>query len=250
MKSIALLRSFDIDPGIVMTITQQMLDHAEEIYTFLSQEKLKFMFNPPTFSGSARDNFSDIEFTQEKYAEFWKKLYDLWFDEKIPYVTCREFVDKTQALLMGRPKGCMALAQCADSNISVEPLGEVYICSTLSGNKELSYGNIVDDTLTNLMKSDKAKHFRLRPEDPMCTQCEWKHVCHGGCMSRAYKFFGTINRRDHYCRSLKMTWAHIKKRLTEKGLATAKLHPDRGDRIFSLKDTRAEPLKFIPIIPA
>lgn len=54
-----------------------------------------------------------------------------------------------------------------------------------------------------------------------------------GGMSRAYKVFSAINRRDYYCKSLGMTWAHIKRRLTEQGVTIAEPHPDHEDRTFS-----------------
>ena len=58
-----------------------------------------------------------------------------------------------------------------------------------------------------------AKKAKNRKEDPHCTECKWRHVCHGGCLSRATKFYGTIDTRDYYCPSLYQIYEHIEKRL-------------------------------------
>jgi uncharacterized protein len=117
------------------------------------------------------------------------------------------------------------MANCTHFNISTDPVGDVYPCASLSGNAGACYGNLNEASLEELLASAVASQFKSRAVDPQCAQCKWQHVCHGGCVSRAYKFHGDIHRRDYYCPSLFRIYEHIERRLREQGIAPAARHP-------------------------
>lgn len=251
MNAIALLRRYGIEPGVMLVATQAMKGRAFEIYQFLVENNLYFHIVSLTKSGSARLAYDEIALSQTEYAELWTELFDLWFSGEAGYVRCKEFEGRLSALVSGYPFGCEGHENCADTNIATDPLGNVYTCSTLSGTSELCYGNIGDASLESLMLSNAAVYFRTRKIDPQCASCNWQHVCHGGCMSRSYKMYETIDVRDNGCESLWKTWDHISKCIRQMGMKIANPHPDHLHREFSLPgdiaNHRTAPKKIIPI---
>jgi uncharacterized protein len=217
-RSFALLRANDIKFGVCVVLTRANKDHAEEIFDFLQSERLPFNVIPLTLSGSARPNFGELGLAPEEYAEPWIRMFDRWFDSnREDYVYCSDFAFKTQAILMGRPADCIGQKVCSNHHVSTDPDGYVYPCATLSGNPEWSYGNVNEAPLAELIDSPVALRARQRAVDPQCAQCRWQHVCHGGCMQRAYKFTGDHNQRDYYCPSLFRMYEHVAARLREDG---------------------------------
>ncbi|HEX5781146.1 MAG TPA: dynobactin maturation radical SAM/SPASM protein DynA [Solirubrobacteraceae bacterium] len=208
-RAIAQVQEAGIPLGVCVVLSRANIQHVERIYDFLAARRLPFNIIPLNRSGAARTNFLDVGLDAEEYADGWIRMYDRWFDADEDYVFCTDFVVKTRAIAAGRPADCIGLARCADSNISVDPVGDVYPCATLSGSDNTRYGNIVASTLAELMDSAVAQSYRNRAVDPQCSTCKWQHVCHGGCPARAYKFFGDHNRRDYYCPSLFRIYEHV-----------------------------------------
>jgi uncharacterized protein len=202
--------------GVCVVISRANVDRVDELYDFLAARRLPFNVIPLNRSGAARENFLDVGLEAEEYADAWIPLYDRWFDANRDYVYCSDFIYKTRAILLGQPADCIGLAQCSNSNISIDPIGDVYPCASLSGHADTKYGNICSQDLADILDSPVARDYRNRRIDEQCSRCKWQHVCHGGCQARAYKFFQDHHRRDYYCPSLFRIYEHIEKRLLEK----------------------------------
>jgi|AGTN01.1.fsa_nt_gi radical SAM additional 4Fe4S-binding domain len=231
MHSIELLRRNGIPHGVCLVITRKNKHAVGEIYDFFAREKLAFNIIPLTRSGAARDGFEDWGLATDEYAGPWIEMFDRWWSAPPEnYVQCTDFVRKSRAILKGRPADCIGLEQCAHRHISTDPDGFVYPCATLSGGTTWVYGNVADHTVEELLSTPLAAETKARTTDECCRNCKWRHVCHGGCMSRSIKFFGTHNRRDYYCDSLKAIYDHVADRLRgEEGLDLSRLPPGEGD---------------------
>ncbi|GAO45406.1 dynobactin maturation radical SAM/SPASM protein DynA [Flavihumibacter petaseus] len=224
MSAIKMVKDAGLPFGVCVVISKANIDRVEELYDFLSQERLPFNVIPLNKSGSARDHFQDVGLDAEEYADAWIKMYDKWYDSDRDYVYCSDFIYKTRAIMMGRPMDCVGLAQCAGSNISVDPVGDVYPCASLSGHADTKYGNLTEYDLDVLLNSSTAMDYRNRKMDEQCASCKWQHVCHGGCQARAYKFFGDHNRRDYYCPSLFKMYEHVGHRIEQSAIALTADH--------------------------
>ncbi len=217
MDAIHRVQAAGIPLGVCVVISRANLAHVDAIYDLLAAERLRFNVIPLNRSGAARDNYADLGLAAEEYADAWIRMYDRWFDAaEGEYVYCSDFVFKTRAILAGRPADCIGLEQCSDTNISVDPVGDVYPCATLSGTEATRYGNLLDAGLEELMAGPIATSHRHRDTDPQCAACRWQHVCHGGCQARAYKFFGDHRERDYYCPSLFRIYEHVAARLADR----------------------------------
>lgn len=218
MRGIDALRHRQVPVGICVVISRSNKDHVEDIYRFLVREKLPFNVIPLTRSGAAVTSFQDLGLAADEYAEPWKKLYDLWFGAPADeYAYCSDFVFKTRAILEGQPQDCIGMENCSTMHVSTDPDGNVYPCATLSSDAAWCYGNVTEQSLAQMLQASVAVRARQRQVDPHCRECKWMHVCHGGCMQRAVKFFGTHDTRDYYCDSLYGIYEHIERRLRRHG---------------------------------
>lgn len=126
-KAIEALRAVGLNPGVCVVLTQATMNRTMEIIDFLFKHQLGFNVIPLTLSGSARDHYDQLAISPSEYAAAWKSMYDRWLnagDER--YVYGHDFVVKTRAILYGKPADCIGMSNCADFNLSVDPLGDVY----------------------------------------------------------------------------------------------------------------------------
>jgi len=232
LTAINRIRDAGMECGVVVTLSQANVHHAEEIYDFLAENKLPAQIVPMTKSGGARESYLDLGLDQHEYGDAYTKMYDRWFyadSGSNNYVYIMDFVLKTRAILSGSPAECVGMQSCTSSNISVDPVGDVYPCATLSGSNDARWGNLFTEDLVDIMHSPRAMTYRARKVDEQCAKCKWQHVCHGGCLARSYKFYGDHNLRDYYCPSLYKIYEHIERCLREKGAFPGIPHPNHMD---------------------
>lgn len=228
-KAISMVQEAAIPLGVCVVISRVNVGHVEEIYDFLAARKLRFNVIPLNKAGGAQKLFDNIGIDPKKYADAWTRMYDRWFDADEGYVYCSDFVFKTRAIIAGRPADCIGLEQCSNTNISVDPEGNVYPCATLSGDKSTRYGNLLEADMSAILNTRSALDYRHRQTDEKCRVCRWQHVCHGGCQARSYKFFNDHNRRDYYCPGLFRIYEHISNRVSDKLGFTHILSNEKGD---------------------
>jgi uncharacterized protein len=237
IAGIGRLKRAGIPVGVAVVISRDTAEHVEEIYDFLATNQLPFNIIPLTRSGEALVNFNDVGLGPEEYAAPWIKMFNKWFSsEDDRYVYSSDFAMKTRAIMTGQPQDCIAQKICSSQHISTDPDGFVYPCATLSADPEWCYGSIVDSDLETLLYGPVAIKAQQRKVDPHCIECKWRHVCHGGCMQRAIKFYGTHNTRDYYCPSLYAIYEHIEETLRGHPAVVTDRFPSLG-----VKDERPLP---------
>lgn len=213
-SAIAQVKKHKIPLGICLVLSKNNVGNLKEVYQFLKDERLNFNIIPMTYSGEAINVIDDIGLSPEEYAKAWTELYDYWFyDEET--VHCSDFVNKSAGLLNRCGADCVAIRDCSQSVISIDHNGDVYPCATMSPDPNWLYGNISVHDIPTLFTSEKATIASNRQTDNNCLHCKWRINCNGGCMSRADKFFDSINVRDYYCPGLFRIYEHIAMRLSE-----------------------------------
>lgn len=229
LKGLRHAQDAGLEIGATLVVSRVNIDNLVEIFDLFSELQIGFNVIPINKSGSARDRYDVLGLEPEEYAQAWIKMYDRWFESDADYVYCSDFTLLTRAIMFGMPTDCIGMADCGKTNISVDPIGDVYGCTSLSGHEENLYGNLHDKSISDLLKQTRVvAGFLNRKVDPQCATCKWQHICHGGCPARAYKFTGDYHQRDYYCPSLFAMYEHIERRLNEKGLERAKPHPQHA----------------------
>lgn len=197
--------------GVLSVITRKSLANIEDLFWFFYRNKLDFGFHPVTSLTPETDE--KLAITWEEFADISIKMFELGFFQPEPRVTsATPTLHYAMAIMMGYPSGfCVLERSCAREYISVEPSGRVHVCDRFAGNDELSYGNLAESSLEEILSSPVRKMFLQRWEviGEECKDCEWQSICYGGCPHEAYARNGSILSRDPNCEAYKRIFSHI-----------------------------------------
>ena len=143
--------------------------------------------------GEQRGTFS-YSLTPERYAEFLKKLFDLWYADFMrgEYVSLRWF-DALVHMCKGRAPGSCGMLGVCTPQLVVEADGGVYPCDfyVLDGPAPWHGGRGNSGAVE---EKRKALGFieQSKKVEPQCRSCQWAPLCRGGCPPRPRTADGTI----------------------------------------------------------
>lgn len=107
--------------------------------------------------------------------------------------------ENSVSLIDNNSFGCTA---CRES-LAIDGFGNVYGCSLMVSNKELSGGNILDKTLNDIWyNSDVFNNLRgakLKDIEGPCVKCDNLNLCKGGCRACSHASSKKINGSDLRC---------------------------------------------------
>lgn len=77
---------------------------------------------------------------------------------------------------------------------SIDPCGNVFPCQSLHY-EELKLGNLMDSSLESIFNG----RFKMKGvnEIPVCSRCNVKYICGGGCLASGYSLYGQRLDRNH-----------------------------------------------------
>jgi len=81
------------------------------------------------------------------------------------------------------------------------PDGSVFPCNLFAGFKEFYLGNIFENRVETIMRSEVLDFFIKHDCKNRCTKTECKYymTCRGGCPAHSYYFYGSLNYADPRC---------------------------------------------------
>jgi uncharacterized protein len=148
----------------------------------------------------------------EKLAQFLIALFDLWVeDDNPPKLTL--FEEITHSMLGKNPsKTCVFHEDCTRGMMAVNVNGDVCLCNHFLGMEEHCYGNAVDTPFNQIWNSVQRENLKRRSilMASICKDCEYRSICHGGCMSHTFESFSN---RDYFCKAYRLLFAHIEEAL-------------------------------------
>jgi uncharacterized protein len=86
--------------------------------------------------------------------------------------------------------------------ITVDTNGDLYPCEEMVGKPEFVIGNLATTTIREaidtspVVRSLRERHVEEIDE---CSRCEWKQLCHGGCVHKSYTHFKRLDRESEHC---------------------------------------------------
>jgi radical SAM protein with 4Fe4S-binding SPASM domain len=96
--------------------------------------------------------------------------------------------------------------------LEVDATGNAYYCGAITTIPELGLGNILDDGFEQsyLQRSVASRHLSLTPDKiNVCSTCEYRHICKGGCRSQALFYTGNLYGPVSHCHDLKNVYARM-----------------------------------------
>ena len=217
MNNIHKMKRMNIPFGAVCVITKQNKDYSKEIYDFFHAEHIPFRINPLINAGAAKENPGYHSITPEEYTRVVLEFFRLWYKDSSATLRLATVEDIIRSIVTGVHTGCHDAPNCQESFLSIGPTGDVYPCGRFEGRASYCYGNVVNDSLSDILGSPARTALLQRTAEalPECSKCTWLKICNGGCMHNALEDTGDIMNRDTLCRAYKRIYAEIKEQLQE-----------------------------------
>lgn len=180
------LRDAGVPVNILCVLNRQTAERIEAVYRFFMRKGFYRQQYIPCLDPFGKECSKDFSLTSELHKEVLKKLFDLWFEDKIRGnpVYIRQFDNYVQILKGGIPEACTMYGKCTMQNV-VEVDGSVYPCDFYALD-EYCMGNILETDFETLrlesFKERKGSFFENSTvRDERCGKCRWYPLCRGGC---------------------------------------------------------------------
>lgn len=125
---------------------------------------------------------TDFSVSPELWGKFLCTLFDEWVRNDVGEYFVQIF-DSTLAGWMGVPPSLCSMGETCGHAGVMEFNGDVYACDHYVF-PEFKLGNIYQDTLTNMMYSERQMRFGNNKRDLLtrqCRECDFLFACHGEC---------------------------------------------------------------------
>lgn len=135
-----------------------------------------------SMADDAQAELADFSVTPEQWGHFLCTVFDQWVRNDVGSTFVQLF-DTTLANWMGMEGSlCTMARECGHAGV-MEYNGDVYSCDHFVF-PEYKLGNIRDNTLTEMMYSDRQRAFgqnKYRSLPQQCKSCHYLFACHGEC---------------------------------------------------------------------
>ncbi len=209
ISGLSILKDKNIRTGIITVISKKSLRRGREILDFLIENDFKRInFSP--FAEKNNKGFIEGSLMPEEYADFMIEVFDYWIEKDDPEIKIQNLENFFQKLIGGKALFCHSTNRCS-SYLSVDWNGDVFLCGRFLGIPNFKLGNILENTLLEIMKSpvylNIAKQVSSFANE--CKECKWKKVCFGGCSYYRYMNGGILNSPYYFCSSTKTILEHM-----------------------------------------
>jgi len=215
-----LLKKAGIDFGIVMSISKLHMGCEQELYEFLADHKFNCNIRPvyPSASGN-----NDVVMTSDEYLEFFRNLFDIWFNDEEKRVDTYQINEFAKALTKGLiPRYSEHMCECSPNCflnfISLDVLGNLYACNRLYNVEDFYYGNIRNMSMEEVYKiAYKWLEERNKAIKEKCGDCKMVNNCYGGCPAESYGVTGSILEPSVNCEIKKGVSEYVKQKVLSLG---------------------------------
>ncbi len=212
MEGYKLMKSYGLRVGCLGVITPENVDYPEQIVDWLIENDISswdflFCVEPP-------ESDSGLTPSNEKSINFSIRLFDEWFKRDKPEIRIRTFRIILKTELGGEPDICSWKLGCLNF-ISFDNFGNAYLCAKFHAYPETSYGNVVENSLEEILESPKVKamHKTIAESQKKCQGCKWLSACGGGCSFIKYAFYKRFDAPFIHCEVRRAIFDHIAKKI-------------------------------------
>lgn len=195
---------------VLCVVTRHTLAHEDDLFDFFYENRIAFGVEPiiPETDWMVQE----LSITPEEYAHVVIRLFDRWLSQPESRINVvMPAYHFAMALMTGSNTYCAFSKSCAKRYITVAPDGQVYSCIMFAGHPQMTFGNIAQTDLEEILDSPVRKEF-LKPRAislTECQRCKWITLCQAGCPYHAFVETGSISERDSFCRSYRLVFQYV-----------------------------------------
>ena len=228
MRGIELLKKHHAEYNTLTVVNDYNSDYPVEIYRFLKSIGSKFLQfipiveqhgqptedNPlelisPDHPGEA--NITEWSVDPLKYGQFLTSIFDEWVTRDVGRTFVQIF-DTTLAVWVNQSPGlCIFERTCGEAAV-LEFNGDLYSCDHFVYHENY-LGNIMENHMGEMMKSQEQMQFGLKKETSLpeqCRKCKFLRVCRGGCPKNRVTLTHEPEKRLNYlCEGYQHFFGHV-----------------------------------------
>lgn len=197
MKGINCLNKHQVEWNAMAVVNDFNADYPLDFYQFFKDIGCHYLqFTPiverisphadgrylASMADDAQAELADFSVTPEQWGHFLCTVFDQWVRNDVGSTFVQLF-DTTLANWMGMDGSlCTMARECGHAGV-MEYNGDVYSCDHFVF-PEYKLGNIRDNTLTEMMYSERQRAFgqnKFRSLPQQCKSCHYLFACHGEC---------------------------------------------------------------------
>lgn len=226
MHGIRLLKKHGVEWNAMAVVNDFNADYPLDFYRFFKENGCQFLqFTPiverivkhadgrhlATITDPADAPLSDMSVTPEQWGRFLCAIFDEWVRHDVSMFFINIF-DATLANWVGVAPGLCTMAKhCGHAGV-MEHNGDVYSCDHFVF-PEYKLGNIHEQSLVEMMYSERQRRFGRAKADSLptqCRECQWLNACHGECPRN--RFIRTANGEpglNYLCEGYRQYFSHV-----------------------------------------
>lgn len=208
MSNLVRAREQGLRFSAIATINKANVSSPDDIFRFFVDHGItSFGFNM-VFERSQDGSSTPLSITNEEYAAFQNRIFDLWLAEDSSRIRVRH-IDSIVGGMLGLPvKSCIYAGTC-QRFVSISSNGDVYPCERLTAAPRL--GNLFESSLAEIVGARPyRRHVRRTTTLPAeCRSCKYLAICRNGCNHHR------VDRRLYFCEGRKAVFEHVKAALSQ-----------------------------------
>lgn len=212
IQGIEILRKYEIEPGIIQTLTHDNLARVKENFKFFVDNLgiKSWSINP--YCDVKRKMLSHQVVTSDDFAVFLKNVINLWLEYDDSNIRIREIENFGAGALDKLAFGCEFNGSCGDF-FCVEYNGKIYPCDRLC-DSEFIWGDLAEESLRESLGGYRRLKYKesVSSTHPECVGCEWQRACHNGC---PYHRIGGIRGKYYFCEMRKTIFSYLGNKIKE-----------------------------------
>ncbi|MFC2133247.1 anaerobic sulfatase-maturation protein [Bacteroidota bacterium] len=225
---IELLKKHNVEFNTLTCVQRDNSNHPLKVYEFLKEIGSKYMQfipiveredNAPSnsdlklLSPNSKQHIevSDWSVQPLQYGIFLSSIFDKWVRNDVGKYFVQLF-EVTLESWVGMKPGLCVFGETCGKAMALEHNGDLYSCDHYVYN-ENKLGNIIEDSLRNLVDSEKQIKFGNDKRDTLpvyCKKCDFKFACNGECPK--HRFIKTPDGQDglnYLCAGYKHFLEHV-----------------------------------------
>ena len=242
MQAIGLLKQYQIEFNVLVTVTRDVAQHPQQVYQFLKTEGITHIqFNPvverlPNTNNQQQGlhfampsttealQLSPFSVAPHEYGQFLITIFDEWVRQDVGSIYVMNFEWALAAWLRLPANVCLFTEHCGKALI-IEHNGDVFSCDHFMYPDHF-VANLQNTTLHEIANSEQQQRFGRAKSDTLpkeCRECDYLFACHGECPKNRFTHTkGGEPGLNYLCPSYKSYFKHIDKYM--KGMATLISH--------------------------
>lgn len=210
MKGISLLKKHDVEFNVMGVVNDYNVNYPLDFYNFFKSIDCHYIQFAPIVE-RIDGELAPWNVPDDKWGDFLIAIFDEWVKQDVGNYYIQYF-DATLANWVGQAPGVCTMARTCGHAGVMEFNGDVYSCDHFVY-PEYKLGNIQNQSLTEMMYSDRQIKFGNDKRDALptqCKECEFLFACNGECpKNRIIKTQSGEDGLNYLCKGYYKFFKHV-----------------------------------------